>query len=117
MNKQPSLIYPYGFEFLNANTQIEQERGIDSAIKKGHMPIFIFNNDSNNIKNLIPTKFKKNIEKHPAYLLWITTLMRCYNKGYEEYPQYGGAGVTVKNKWINSFTQFCKDMKITQEMA
>lgn len=115
--KKPNLIYPCGFEVFNEDRHREQEKGIDDVIKDGYMPIFIFTDNPNNIKNLIPTKFKKNIEKHPAYLLWITALMRCYNKGHEEYSQYGGAGVVVKNSWVNSFEQFCKDMKITNDMA
>jgi len=112
--KKPNLIYPCGFEIFKHR---KQEKGIDDAMKDGYIPIFIFNDDSNNIKNLIPTKFKKNIEKHPAYLLWITTLMECYNKGHDEYNQCGGAGIVIKNSWVSSFTQFCKDMKITNDMA
>ena len=111
--EKTNLIYPCGFEVFNENTRKKQEAEIDTLMKNGYMPIYIFNDNSDNIKNLVPIKFKKNIEKHPAYSLWITTLMRYYNKKDEEYPKYGGAGLVIRDSWLNSFEQFCKDMQIT----
>lgn len=57
--KKPNLIYPCGFEVFNKNMHREQEKGIDNVMEDGYMPIYIFNDDSNNVRNLIPTKFKK----------------------------------------------------------
>lgn len=116
MNKKSNLIYPCGFEIIDPAKQKEQEKGIDEVIKKGYMPVFIFNDDSNNVKKLIPTKFKENIEKHPAYRAWIEMLMRCYDAGHHDYKDVGGKGVGVYYTWIASFEQFCKDMEITPNM-
>lgn len=112
--KKPNLIYPCGFEIFKHR---KQEKEIDNVMKDGYIPIFIFNDDSNNIKNLIPTKFKKNIEKHPAYRIWIDMLMKCYDTEHPQYKNEGAQGIEVCSSWINSFTQFCKDMKITNDMA
>ena len=110
---RPKLIYPCGFEFLNENLKEKQEQAIDKVIEKGYLPIYVFNDDINNKENLIPTKFKIGIEKHPTYNHWITMLLSCYDKGYESYEKYGAKGVSVKIEWINSFEQFCKDMEIS----
>lgn len=112
-NKLPRLIYPCGFELTNGNPHEKQKQGIDWAVENGYLPIFIFNNDINNNKKLIPIEFKEGIEKHPTYKHWVTMLLRCYDKGHPDYEKYGGKNISVKTEWINSFEQFCKDMEIT----
>ena len=38
--------------------------------------------------------------KRPAvYLRWRSMLARCYSKTNKDYPRYGGAGVTVCDRW------------------
>ncbi len=113
--KKISLIYPCSFEFLNKDKQQEQEKGIDDVIKKGHMPVYIFNDDANNKENLIPVEFKENIEKHPGYRLWIDTLLRCYDSGHPDYRN-NSFKMTIPLIWVKSFTQFCKDLEITSDM-
>lgn len=50
--------------------------------------------------------------KHP-YLnkvksIWTNMISRCYNKSADDYPQYGGVGVTVSNDWL-VFEYFLND--------
>lgn len=111
--KQPKTIYPTGFEIIDPNKQEEQEKGINEAVAKGYMPIFMFNNDSSNTKKLIPTKFKENTEHHPMYFAWIDMLLQRYDSGH---PKYGLFDIVVKKEWINSFGQFVKDIKFSSEM-
>jgi hypothetical protein len=111
--KQPKIIYPCGFETININKQEEQEKSINEVVAQGYMPVFIFNDDSSNTENLIPIKFKKNIEQHPAYFTWIDMLMQKYDSGHPKYKLYN---ITIEKKWIRSFEQFAKDMKLSSEM-
>lgn len=111
--KQPKIIYPCGFETININKQEEQEKNIDEAVAQGYMPIFIFNDDSSNTKNFIPTRFKKNIEQHPMYFTWVDMLMQKYDSGHPKYKLYK---IDVKKEWICSFEQFAKDMKFSSKM-
>ena len=37
------------------------------------------------------------------YNIWQHMKWRCYNKKSDRYRYYGGKGVTVYKKWINSF--------------
>jgi len=54
-------------------------------------------------------------EKHgmqgtPIYEAWCGMKKRCYNKNYKDYNYYGGRGVTVCDRWKNSFVKFYQDM-------
>ncbi len=54
-------------------------------------------------------------EKHgmfgtPEYVSWYAMKTRCYNKKQKSYKDYGGRGITVCDRWKNSFTAFYKDM-------
>jgi hypothetical protein len=35
---------------------------------------------------------------------------RCYNKNYQNYPNYGGRGITVNEEWKISVLNFYNDM-------
>jgi hypothetical protein len=35
---------------------------------------------------------------------------RCYNHKNPDYPNYGGRGIIVCEKWLNSYDNFLKDM-------
>lgn len=35
---------------------------------------------------------------------------RCYSAEHESYPAYGGRGITVCERWRNSFAAFLEDM-------
>jgi hypothetical protein len=37
-------------------------------------------------------------------------IQRCTNARHKSYHQYGGAGVTVCARWLNSFADFLSDM-------
>lgn len=49
--------------------------------------------------------------KHTTeYLTWSTMKQRCYNPKSTWYSYYGGRGITVCNRWLNSFENFLSDM-------
>lgn len=56
------------------------------------------------------------IEKHgltkklPEYRVWCTMKERCNNPNNHKYPDYGGRGIKVCDRWQKSFTAFIKDM-------
>lgn len=41
---------------------------------------------------------------------WYHMIDRCYNKNNDVYSYYGGRGIKVCERWLNSFTDFLKDM-------
>ena len=54
--------------------------------------------------------FGKGKIKLSEYNSWINMKDRCYNPNYESYQHYGGRGIIVCEKWINSFEDFLNDM-------
>ena len=46
----------------------------------------------------------------PEYLAWSAMKKRCLNPKYSAYPDYGGRGITICERWINSFGAFLSDM-------
>ncbi len=45
-----------------------------------------------------------------VYETWCRIKARCYNKNNPKYPDYGGRGIEVCARWLNSFENFYEDM-------
>jgi hypothetical protein len=48
--------------------------------------------------------------KPPEYNSWRAMKARCYRPKNNRYQHYGGRGIKVCDRWINSFENFYKDM-------
>lgn len=46
------------------------------------------------------------------YATWRSMIARCYNKNAENYPSYGGRGIAVCKRWLESFEIFYADMGV-----
>lgn len=46
----------------------------------------------------------------PEYNSWRAMVARCTNKNYWAYHRYGGRGIKICDRWINSFPNFLEDM-------
>jgi len=46
----------------------------------------------------------------PEYKTWAGMKRRCLNKNENAYARYGGAGITICERWLNSFESFVADM-------
>jgi hypothetical protein len=44
------------------------------------------------------------------YAAWNNMKTRCYNPSYAEWSQYGGRGITVCDRWLESYDNFFSDM-------
>ena len=49
-------------------------------------------------------------KNHRLYSRWNGMKSRCYNNKTKEYKYYGGKGITVCERWLNSFWNFVEDM-------
>lgn len=45
-----------------------------------------------------------------AYVIWQSMKQRCSNRRHENFKDYGGRGITVCERWVNSFENFLADM-------
>lgn len=48
----------------------------------------------------------------PGYYVWKNMKARCYNKNNDRYQQWGGRGIIVCSRWLNSFQNFITDMGV-----
>lgn len=65
--------------------------------------------------------FVKRITKHgycsrvkpngnSTYVTWKSMKQRCYDANSDNYPYYGGRGIKVCERWLDSFNNFVEDM-------
>jgi hypothetical protein len=55
-------------------------------------------------------KHKHGRRKTAEYTSWAGVKSRCFNQKEKAYPNYGGRGITVCERWRNSFENFLADM-------
>lgn len=48
--------------------------------------------------------------RSPEYRTWCSMKTRCYKEDYPSYPNYGGRGIKVCDRWLESFENFFSDM-------
>lgn len=48
--------------------------------------------------------------KSPTFKTWDSMKQRCLNPNAPDYPKYGMRGITICNKWLESFNNFLADM-------
>ena len=49
-------------------------------------------------------------QTHPLYPIWKSMKQRCLNPNNHAYRNYGGRGITVCQRWQDSFLDFVDDM-------
>lgn len=62
--------------------------------------------------NLKDNKFllKHGMYGSPEYNTWDSMIQRCTNNNADNYQRYGGRGIKVCDRWLNSFENFYSDM-------
>lgn len=53
---------------------------------------------------------KHGYHKTSIYNTYYAMISRCYNENNESYNNYGGRGIKVCDRWLNSFENFLSDM-------
>lgn len=48
--------------------------------------------------------------RSPEYVSWQAMLARCLDPRHKSFPNYGGRGIQVCSRWLNSFADFYQDM-------
>lgn len=58
----------------------------------------------------IERKTKHKMYGTRIYKSWMSMKERCLNKNRKDYKDYGGRGIIICERWVNSFENFYKDM-------
>lgn len=54
--------------------------------------------------------WRDNRTKTSEYNIWRKVMARCLNPNNDNYHHYGGRGITVCDRWLESFESFLQDM-------
>ncbi len=72
-------------------------------------------------KEIVQKRFldagKKCSQYPQEYRIWLTMKTRCYNPKNPAYQQYGAKGITMCNKWRESFESFLEDVGPVQGLT
>lgn len=55
--------------------------------------------------------------RSPEFNVWVRMRQRCTNPKSKDYPNYGGRGITVCERWMESFENFFTDMGLRPSSA
>lgn len=50
-------------------------------------------------------------KKSTTYKTWLDMKTRCTSANHRDFHHYGGRGITVCDRWLNSFENFLEDMQ------
>jgi hypothetical protein len=56
------------------------------------------------------TKHTHSMTNTPVYRSWASAKSRCITPTNDRYSSYGGRGITMCDRWLNSFENFLEDM-------
>lgn len=59
------------------------------------------------------TATKHSLYFHPLYRLRLRMIIKCYNKSHPNYHMFGGNGIKVCDRWLNSTKDFIDDVEST----
>lgn len=60
-------------------------------------------------------KPKHGLANTPTYQAWANAKDRCHNEKAKAYPRYGGRGIVMCERWLDSFDNFLADMGLRPE--
>ena len=63
-----------------------------------------------NPEKILARERRRNAARTPTYISWANMIQRCTNAHDVSYPRYGGRGITVCERWRQSFAAFLADM-------
>lgn len=61
---------------------------------------------SHKVKSCGCLKFKHGMTNTRLYKIWDKMKARCNKQNHQDYPRYGGRGITICSEWLSDFKQF-----------
>ena len=82
---------------------------IGNSLRQGHVVSCGCYQREVAVRNGLATK-RHGETRSSTYKTWITMKARCLNPSDQAYGDYGGRGIRVCERWLNSYESFAEDM-------
>jgi hypothetical protein len=92
----PATFYTVGYKLVA--TPIKEDRNLEPSQLQTSEPV--------NLKHGHNRRGKRSKE----YTAWIHMKQRCLNPNHKRFSDYGGRGINVCERWVDSFDNFLSDM-------
>lgn len=56
---------------------------------------------------------KHGLWNHPLYMVRLNMIRKCYEKNHRDYSKFGGKGIVVCDRWLESLPDFVADVEST----
>jgi len=86
---------------------------IQGDLRRGHTKSCGCLSNENRIKVGLNNLIHGNARKHnrsKEFTAWISMKQRCYDPNYHNFERYGGRGIKVCQRWLDSFENFLNDV-------
>src|ERR1700761_5630280 len=84
--------------------------GVERAVKGDSLRSGVSSSCGCYNREVVRALAKHGMSGTPEYTAWLHMRDRCRNPDHEQYPDYGGRGVLVCDRWYDSFEHFYSDM-------
>lgn len=117
IGEAPRIISPSGFSAVAAH--VKCDCGVEKVVRGRDLLIGYSNSCGCMQRELTAVKIAARSRTHgqaghsnrtSEYIIWSGMKQRCYRPDTESYPNYGGRGITVCERWRESFENFYADM-------
>jgi len=62
------------------------------------------------MRNKMARPISHGMSETPEHIAWLNMKSRCFNPNNKQYSDYGGRGITICDRWLNSSQNFLADM-------
>ena len=113
LGEAPRIVAPSGFAAVAA--YVRCDCGVEKIVRGRGLVTGYTNSCGCLQRELTAVKIAERSRTHgrtksPEYHVWTTMKQRCENPKVRSYPHYGGRGITVCDRWRDSFEAFYEDM-------
>ena len=113
-NDRPGAVKVIKFWLVQCSCGSEPFELIDRTLRNGSQACKSCTHSGNN--NSIKSHGecsgrRKDRKETPEYRCYKSIKTRCYNTKYKQYDDYGGRGIRVCQRWLDSYLNFLEDMK------
>jgi hypothetical protein len=110
-----TALYPIGIKLCGKSKQMEWKCECECGNKTNATVGVLMSGSKKScgclkLTALLQRSTKHGLARSPEYSTWAHMIQRCTNSNDKDYHNYGGRGIKVCDRWLESFQNFYDDM-------